>query len=83
MTFIAKELSKTLVAKLLGNCQTGREKRNKTRHRSRRESEKEKESIKMCHNNVYCEAGMPTEETADYIKRQNPVLALLKIQGLF
>jgi hypothetical protein len=49
------------VAKLLGNCETGTEGRNKTRNRGRRESEKEKENINMCYNNVYCWAGMPTE----------------------
>jgi len=49
------------VVKLLGNCQTGREGRNKTRNRGRRESEKEKENINMCNNNVYCWAGVPTE----------------------
>jgi hypothetical protein len=49
------------VAKLLGNCQTGREERNKKRNRGRRERDKEKENINMCYNNVYFWAGMPTE----------------------
>jgi hypothetical protein len=59
--FTERQQSKTLVVKLLGNCQTGREGGNKKRNRGRRESEKVKENINMCYTNVYCWAGMSTE----------------------